>query len=191
MINLQSFNVVKYLDKKVLRNMAILLVLIIIFLMVFLRPAVNNTKHLRVKCKDVKNSLIRSRRKIDRYPIILEEKVRAEKFVNKNLARLIEEREKTRLIGDVSDLAKKCGVTIVSVRPRPYEKELPESFLTYYKPISYELALECGYHEFGKFINLVENFDYILTVERFNIVPSEGGEEIHSITLWLTTYAKV
>jgi len=187
-INLQ---ILRYFDKITIRNVFILLVISVIFIMICLVPAVKHNKDLSSKFSDLENNLIRSVRKINNFSKLNKEKLQAESFVNKYESRLIEEREKTRIIGDVSDLAKTCGVAIVSMRPRSYEHELPEGFTSFYKPLKYELKLESSYHNFGKFLNLLENFDVILNIEHLNIKHNEENENIHLITIFLTTYGKV
>jgi len=184
-------NIIRYIDKKTLRNSAILLGLIILFIMICLMPAVKSNKELRQKCIDVENNIIRTVRKIDDYPQLKKEKEETEAYVATYFGQLLEEREKTRLIGDVSDIAKQCKVKIISMQPRSFNRLLPEDFLAYIKPLSYELTLECGYHQFGSFINKLENFNIVLHVEEFHIDPNAETETIHSIRLILSTYAKI
>ncbi len=187
-INLQ---ILKYFDKITIRNVIILLAIIIIFVMICLVPAVKHNKELGLKFRNLENNLIRSVRKIDNFSELQKDKSEVEAFVKKYEDKLIQEREKTRIIGDVSDIAKKCGVIIVSMRPRSYDHELPENFTSFYKPFKYELKLESSYHNFGKFLNLLENFDVILNIESLKIERNEENENIHLITIFLTTYGKV
>ena len=158
--------------------------------MICVVPAVKSNKALRDKCKEMENNIIRSVKKIEDYPQLKKEKEETALYVKDYLDRLFEEGDKTRLIGDVSDLAKKCHVKIVSMKPRPYTQELPEEFLEYLKPLSYELSLESGYHQFGVFLNEIERFKFILKVDEFHIEPNEENNKIHLIKLILSTYAK-
>jgi len=185
-----NFNFIKYIDKKTVRNSGILLISIIVFIMICIIPAVKSNGELRDKCAEMENNIIRSVRKIDDYPQLKKEKEDTENYVSTYLDRLLKEGDKTRLIGDVSDIAKKCNVKIVSMKPRPYLQELPEDFLKYLKPLSYELTLESGYHQFGTFLNEIERFEVVLKAEEFHIEPNEENEKIHLIRLILMTYAK-
>lgn len=190
-MQLQSFNILNYIDKKTLRNSGILIGLMIVFVMICLVPAVKSNRELKAKCTDLQNNIIRSIRKIEDYPQLKKQLDDVEIYVSAHLDRLLEEGDKTRLIGDVSDIAKKCDVTIVSMKPRPYNYALPEEFLEYIKPLSYELLLESGYHQFGTFINQIENFEVTLKVEEFHIETTVDDENRNSIKLILTTYAKI
>jgi Tfp pilus assembly protein PilO len=181
----------RYIDKKNLRNSGILLGIIIFFVMVCLVPAVKSNKELKIKCNDLENNTIRSVKKIDNHSQLKKEKEETEEYVNRYLGRLLEERDKTRLIGDVSDMAKQSQVNIISMRQQQFNRVLPESFLAYVKPLCYELTLECGYHQFGNFINKIETFDVILHVEEFYIEPNESDDKQHMIKLVLSTYAKI
>lgn len=189
--SLKNLNILKYADKKTLQKSGILIVVILIFVMIFLMPAVKNNKKLREKCVEVENNIIRTIKKIEDLPQLERQKDDTEQYVKEVMGRLLEVRDKTQLIGDVSDIAKQTEVTITSMKPYPYEHALPESFLTYMKPLSYELLLECGYHQFGTFINKLENYDIILNVDEFHIEPKEDDEKTHRIKLILSTYAKI
>jgi Tfp pilus assembly protein PilO len=186
-----NFNFFKYIDKKTLRNSGILIGLIIVFIMICLVPAVKSNRELKAQCVDLENNIIRSIKKIEDYPQLKKQMEDVERYVTRHLGRLLDEGHKTRLIGDVSDMAKKCDVAIVSMKPRPYAYELPEDFLKYVKPFSYELLLESGYHQFGTFINEIENFEVTLKVEEFHIETTLEDDESHAIKLILTTYAKI
>lgn len=186
-----DFNIFKYVDKKTLRNSGILIVLIVVFIMICLAPAVKSNRELKAQCVDLQNNIIRSVKKIEDYPQLKKQIEEVEIYVSEYLGRLLEEGDKTRLIGDVSDIAKKCKVKIVSMKPRPYNYTFPDEFLAYIRPLSYELLLESGYHQFGGFINEIENFEVTLKVEEFHIEPTVEDEKLHTIKLILTTYAKI
>ncbi|MBU1864057.1 MAG: type 4a pilus biogenesis protein PilO [Candidatus Omnitrophica bacterium] len=190
MIRFPFLTFLKYFDKRVLRNIIILIILNIA-VVAFLFLAVKHHKRLRIRLHDLENDIIRSNRKIDEYPALITEKLAVEKFVNYYTDQLIEEREKTRLLGEISDLAKKSEVSIISMSPQIFTRKLPKGFATYFKPLSYELKLDCGYHEFGAFLNGIEHFNCVLIVEQINIEPGEENNRIHSIKILLTTYAKI
>lgn len=55
------------------------------------------------------------------------------------------------------------GTKILSITPQPV---LPESF---YNVASFDIKLEGGYHEFGKFISYIANFPFIVNVNNMEI----------------------
>ena len=83
------------------------------------------------------------------------------------------------------------SVTILSIKPCTYPRTLPEGFTAYYKPYSYELVLEGGYHEFAHFINNIENYSTLMEINSLSIFPNENNERVHDITLILSVYTKV
>ncbi len=182
---------VYYFDKKTLQKTVGLVVVIVVFIVICLVPSIKSSNVLREKYKEVENNVIRSVSKINDFPKLQRQKEEVESFVNARLDCLINEGEKTRLIGDVSDLAKASGVAIVSMRPQHYDRELSEEFLQQFKPLSYELILESDYHAFGILLNKIENFEIILSVNEFTLERSENDENLLMIKLVITTYAKV
>lgn len=189
-INLSHLNVLRYVDKKTLRNTGVLILVIGFFIGLCLVPAMKSRKRLSEKLTQLENNLIRSKKKINNAAALEQEKEKLEAFVGLYINKMIEESDKTRIMGDISDIAKQCDVTIVSVRPTSYEYAYPEDFLQYFVPLTYELKLESGYHEFGTFVNILENYDIIIKVEKFSIQPSPESKKQHDITLFVSTFAK-
>lgn len=188
---LLSLGILQYFDKKTLRNIGIVFFVLIVFIMVCLLPAVKIKKALKVKLDTVENNVARSQSKIKDYPRLVREKEETAQLVNGYLSKLINRGEQTRLIGDISDLARQCDVTISSMRPIPFVQAVPEDFDTFFNALSYELKLESGYHAFGKFVNQLEQFRILINIEKILIEVDEDNKETHKITLFLTTYAKI
>jgi Tfp pilus assembly protein PilO len=185
------FSFLNYFDRRLLINIGIVVAVIVFFVTICLIPSFKADRALHKKLTELENNITRSVKKISEYPGLQAEKQTTGKLVQAYMDRLINEGQQTGLIGEISELAKRCNVKIVSIKPSSYEKQLPQGFTTYFKPYTYELLIESGYHEFGTFLNLVENYHIMLSVEQINIKPSEDDEHIHSITIFLTTYVKV
>ena len=76
----------------------------------------------------------------------------------------------------LSEIAKKTGVRIISVRPvklaaRPFgEPKSPEI----YRPAYFEISARSGFHEMGQFVERIENYPTFIRVNR---VSASGNPE--------------
>ena len=60
-------------------------------------------------------------------------------------------------------------------KPVEAKFELPAPYNQQYLLASYELTIESGYHNFGRFINDIENYNKWLLVRELNIQSAKGG----------------
>jgi len=92
------------------------------------------------------------------------------------------------LLHDISKLANANNVRIVNIKPvREEVKGAPVKL----HPVSIMLDLECGYHNFGKLINALENNEVFLAVEGFKIEAQKKDPLRQKISLTLKTYVRI
>lgn len=113
--------------------------------------------------------------------------------------RLISEGELVSLLQEISRLARDNNIQIIQMKP---SKEAKESRVSgrdknkassggdELKSILIRLDLVCAYHNFGKFINDLENASMFISVEGFDIVSEKSGYLQQKVNLLLLTYAK-
>lgn len=58
------------------------------------------------------------------------------------------------------------GTKILSIKPQPIQAQ------SFYNVASFDVTLEGGYHEFGKFISYIANFPFIVNVENMKITAN-------------------
>jgi len=90
-------------------------------------------------------------------------------------AGLLQIRELDQLLSEVSKLAEKSKVHIIGSRPVDAKFELPTPYNQQYLIASYELTAESGYHNFGRFVNDIENYNKWLLVRDLTIQSAKGG----------------
>lgn len=90
-------------------------------------------------------------------------------------AGLLQIRELDQLLSELSKIAEKSKVHIVGSRPVDAKFELPAPFNQQYLIVSYELTAESGYHNFGRFVNDIENHSKWLKIRELTIQSAKGG----------------
>lgn len=114
--------------------------------------------------------------------------------------RLISEGELVSLLQEISRLARDNNIQIIQMKPSKGAKESRVSERSKnkasssggdeLKSILIRLDLVCAYHNFGKFINDLENASMFVSVESFDIVSEKSGYLQQKVNLLLLTYAK-
>ena len=96
------------------------------------------------------------------------------------------------LLQDISELANKNGIKILQMRPerdiQPTKEKMPG--IEKLTGITIMVELIGGYHQFGKFINSLENDEDYIAVQDMKISPQPEVYAKQKITLVLKTYVK-
>ncbi|MBI4971417.1 MAG: type 4a pilus biogenesis protein PilO [Candidatus Omnitrophica bacterium] len=95
------------------------------------------------------------------------------------------------LIGMISELAKESGVIILSSKQFEYKGNDVVAKNPFYKPILLKLELEGRYHNFGKFVNLLERHSKLILLSEMSIEQSEKKKDALAIELSILTFLKV
>jgi Tfp pilus assembly protein PilO len=112
-----------------------------------------------------------------------QELARAKKFVN--------ETQKQQLIQEIYDIAAASKVRIEQLKPLLAAKQKDE-IVANVRLVPFPMALElvCGYHQLGKFLNMLEEGKYYIAVTEMKIKGNASAPFRHNINLTLVTYAK-
>jgi len=91
------------------------------------------------------------------------------------------------LLHDISKLANANNVRILQIKPtRDVQKDSGVKFT----PVSISMDLICGYHNFGKFMNSLENNQAFMSAESFKIEAIPKDTLRQKVSLTLKTYVK-
>lgn len=106
--------------------------------------------------------------------------------------KIISEEQIDYILQDLSNMAKKASVNITQMKPSrqasaKQAKNQPQPRLI---PLLISLDLLCDYHNFGKFINGLENAEILFEVESFRITRQEDNYFKQRVNLVLRTYVK-
>ena len=96
------------------------------------------------------------------------------------------EKELTALLNDISKIANINNVRIIQIKPA---YELQKTSLKF-SPFLINLDLIAGYHNFGKFINTLENNEFLILIESFKIEAQAKDPLRQKIAVTLKTYVK-
>lgn len=97
----------------------------------------------------------------------------------------------SEMIGIISELAKEAGITIKSSKQYEYKGKDDISKNPFYRPILFRLELEGGYHNFGKFANLLERHSKFIRISEMNAEQSEEKKGKLAMELSVLTFLKV
>jgi Tfp pilus assembly protein PilO len=126
---------------------------------------------------------------------MMEERKNASEFIQKAKAKMLTASEASLMLGAISKLANEAGVTIIASSPRDSDRQFPPPYNQFYQATFYDVAVEGGYHQIGKFVQLIETNPKSLKIDRFHIAPKstdrkEGnsGVEVVEITISSTAH---
>jgi len=96
------------------------------------------------------------------------------------------------LLQNISSIARKNDVQILQMNPSEEKKASKNKLanLKNLKPVLINLNLICAYHDFGNFVNQIENDDFFMAAENFKISPQESNFGRQKVSLVLLTYVK-
>ncbi|MDD3088099.1 MAG: type 4a pilus biogenesis protein PilO [Candidatus Omnitrophica bacterium] len=93
----------------------------------------------------------------------------------------------TSLLHDISKLANANNVRILQIKPlRDSQKSAAGKFA----PVLINMDLICGYHNFGKFLNQLENNQVLISVENFKIELQPQDTLRQKVNLTIKTYVR-
>ncbi len=174
-------------DKKILQIGIFLAVLIAVILLYYMwgiqRPQIKAHEKQRNKLKAEVDDLQ------DRYAEMLRmvnqiDKVKKDLGIVKEAAkRLPGSRDRFNFFVELSDLLQLTGVKYSKIVPKK------ESVKAYYTEIPYEIRCLARYHEFGQFVNMMEqNPRRFMRVKYFTIGNDKNRPSMHPITLGVATF---
>ena len=105
---------------------------------------------------------------------------------------IINDSQKDELIKEIYDTANARQVKVMQLRPLSEGRNKEEVTVNRVKltAVSISADLSCGYHEFGSFLNALENGKYYIQVSDIRIARSPNDNFHHNVTMVLKTYVK-
>lgn len=93
----------------------------------------------------------------------------------------------TTLLHDISKLANANNVRILQIKPLRDSQKIAIGKFT---PVLINMDLICGYHNFGKFLNQLENNQVLISVENFKIELQPQDTLRQKVSLTIKTYVR-
>jgi len=157
----------------------ILLVSLFSFLII---SQVNSLKQIAGQLAKERTKLAEARRLIDnrkRYETEIKVLERRIEFYEDKLP---DRKEVPQLFRELDKVATESQIKFVSV-----EEKLPEE-RKHYRRFQWNLQMEGGYHELGRFINKLENMDRFIEVSNIQIASNPGNFLKHDIRMEVSTF---
>lgn len=107
--------------------------------------------------------------------------------------KLIQESEIDSLLQDISKVAAGYNVSILSMQKRPYKEDTAavkakSAGAMKFTPYLINMSLSCGYNDFGKFINDLENSRDFIAVTNITVTSGKKDFYTQDVSLALKTY---
>ncbi len=115
----------------------------------------------------------------------------AQEKVSKTKA-IISDQEVPFLLQEISRLANKNQVKILQIKPSKELKAKEDKAVLEPGVASVSIILDviCGYHQFGSFLNELEDNKIFITVEEMKMIPQSEDYFLQKASLTLKTYVK-
>jgi len=145
----------------------------LIFLLFIFWPAWVVRPQVQNRIQVLRNAVLTAQAQIRLEPKLLEEKKELEAFVQGAHRRLLTENDTQRLTGILTEMSERRRMVLLSSQPQTKTQAIPAPFDQRYAVLSFELAVEGGYHALANFISEIEDYPKTLRVDEFSVTPRE------------------
>ena len=171
-------------DKQIYWLLAgILLVFFLIDFFVLMRPQLNTLNKINPMIKRLETDIGGVERNMSQMEHFRGEVARLENDISGLNEKVLHRQEVPLILEKISRIATKNKIKIDQVMPDSVNQDLIlENDAKRYYTLPIFVEAQGGYHDFGTFINLIENESIIITVRNFKIAAREGTKK-HTIEL--------
>ncbi len=176
----------KSLNKSLMINALIPVLIIVVYLSLFLGPKIKETLRLLPEASRLKTKIVNTEKEwanIDSFNARIS---RLHKKLDYYEKKLPGAKEIHTVLGYLSDAAKEMDVRLTEIKPIEQDRTATPP-LHYRVPIL--LKAECGYHQLGRFLNKLESADRFMKINDIKMAASLRRADIHNVQLIVVTYA--
>lgn len=182
---------IKFADPKEGRFVLITGGIILLTLLIGILPNIYGLVHVSSKMSQMKAKARVAEEKIKNLPRLRSNRKNYTNQISGLEKQFFDLDQISELIGTISEMAKESGVVILSSKQYEYKSKDEVSKNRFYRPILFRLKLEGAYHNFGKFVNLLENDPKFIRVTEMNVEVNEEKKSQLAIELSILTFIKV
>lgn len=132
---------------------------------------------LKSQSDNVKKQILQSQEKIRNLPRLVQKKEEYTKNIRKLEKQFFDAVFLPNLIGLISEVASQADVRILSSKPMEFEGDEMLEENKFYKPFIINLELESGFHELGKFINILETNEKWFRISELSVTKKNDVKE--------------
>ncbi len=174
----------------VIRQSVIIGSLCAVFFLVFIPLSAKNHT-LKTKTKELTFQIKNAQAKIKTMPELKQQAELYGKQIDSIEKRFFQLRDLDQLLGELSKFAATDNVVIMGSKPlNDKTLLLPEPYQKKYLPVSYEFTLAGDYHEFGKFINDIEQFEKLILIREITLQTSTSKNRKLQCVLQLSAFVR-
>jgi type IV pilus assembly protein PilO len=166
------------------------LIITVIFLSIFIMPFYEERKKLADEVEKQRKDIYLAQQKTVKLSALINENQRLKRKLHELLSQLPEEKEVSKLLGQVSDLGFKSGLEVILWKPqwnlKEKEKFVHPSKEVYEIPVNVEMR--GSYHRFGKFFSSVTRIGRIVNLHSINMKREDQKFQRSSVNVLKTTF---
>jgi hypothetical protein len=211
MFNLGDLKFLLTLDRKMIRDVAVIYGVAAILCIIFITPSCSRTDTAKSRLAQKKAELTRGRTTISESLRLQGSRDIYATEIQSAESRFFKDEEMARLMGIVSEMAKAHNLNMTASKPvqealKAAPSVLPLSPLVkpplaggaspaaqttpeFYKEQKFEIELSGGYHSFGSFLSALRKHSKLMHVRKIRMLGSLEGKREHEISLTLSVYS--
>ena len=171
-------------DKKIVIQQGIIIISASILIFFVLIPLSAKMFVLKNQNRELVRHIATAQTKIKRIPEYKQQLELYGKEIGLVEKRFFQLHDLDLLLGELSKLAANDGVVIMASKPlNDKATVLPDMYQKKYLPVSYEFTMSGDYHEFGKFINDIEQYEKLMLIRELTIQQNSAkqGRKLQSV----------
>lgn len=186
----QKFNQLLLKRPKVV-NIAILVLLVVLYLGLFMRPTIKGLFLVLPQASELKRNILNLEQDSRNLDTLKAKVLQSNKEIDSYEKRLPNEKEIPAILKYLSNAARKLDVRITEIKPIEQDEQLQAkaempSAIYYQAPIL--LKAECGYHQLGRFLSALERADRFMKIGDIKILTNTYESNFLDIELIVVTY---
>ncbi|GEM_PF-3159006 len=182
---------IKFVDPKEAKFVMITSVIVLIAFLFGVVPNTFQLFQISSKMSQMKAKSRTAEEKIKNLPRLRTHRKNYVEQISNLEKQFFDENQVSELISIVSEIAKETGIRILSSKQYDFKGEDLVSKNPYYKPVLFRLELEGKYHNFGKFVNSLENSKKLIRVSDMTMEKDEEKKDKLKIELSILVFQKV
>ncbi|MBP9854561.1 MAG: type 4a pilus biogenesis protein PilO [Candidatus Omnitrophica bacterium] len=152
---------------------------------VLMRPQLAALTKINPEIKILSDDIAKAKIDITKLDQYQKNVVELEEGIQKENKKVEPKEDVPLILEHISRLANKNGVKINQIMPNAVDSEIVlENNERVYYSLPIEVEAKAGYHNFGRFINAIENGDKFLRVKKLTMASMAGAKD-HSVKLTL------
>lgn len=189
MINIREY--LSTVDRRLLYKLGIVVVLYLAFFMFFFIPSIKEYRQLQAKRLENRDVTKRALKNAEQIAKLSQEKLQLDVLLKDANSMIASPKAVKSFLGDISQLATLSDVKIIEITPVETALFSEGTVAEYCTTHAFQIDMECGYHELGKFVDRIENYQNLARIISLQMLPGVKSEKIHIARMQLVIFGKM